>query len=349
MKKLYLHMGFHKTATTSFQEICKKNNEKLLRQKIFYPIFNSSQINQKDISNHSIPMYSLFCGSPEKYHINIIYNIANVDKLNKDYMNSLNACLHFDNHVILSGEDISRLDDEHLLKFKLFLQQYDREIIPYIVVRSPYAFLCSSRQASINSGYHLTNTFFSSQISSIKKMKNVFPDIQFFAFSETCKHIQGPTAFLFDKMGINYTDFEFMTVNEGKSNVIVRIQNRLNKKERAIVNNKVNINFTSIAKFNNKTAFPQKYLLTKAEYAVIKEQCDAENAYFREHLGEEFCDKEIKFSEPDETVNLSVNLIDELEAKFERKLAECKNYFLNKQHNLKKNYEKELLLLRDKK
>ena len=39
MKTCYLHLGFHKTATTSFQLSCGNNREKLLEEGIYYPKF----------------------------------------------------------------------------------------------------------------------------------------------------------------------------------------------------------------------------------------------------------------------------------------------------------------------
>lgn len=77
MKKLYLHMGFHKTGTSSFQETCKKNVGFLKAQGLLYPLFNSGHIGMEDISNHSIPIYSMFCEDPGRYHINVKHQVGN--------------------------------------------------------------------------------------------------------------------------------------------------------------------------------------------------------------------------------------------------------------------------------
>ena len=42
MKTCYLHLGFHKTATTSFQLSCGNNRDKLLEAGIYYPKFKFS-------------------------------------------------------------------------------------------------------------------------------------------------------------------------------------------------------------------------------------------------------------------------------------------------------------------
>ena len=58
MKKLFLHMGLHKTATTSFQATCSKNAEELSKQNYLYPVFINKE-NRKEIYNHSIPIFSV--------------------------------------------------------------------------------------------------------------------------------------------------------------------------------------------------------------------------------------------------------------------------------------------------
>ena len=42
MKTCYLHIGFHKTATTTFQQICGGNRDELKKAGIFYPQFDYS-------------------------------------------------------------------------------------------------------------------------------------------------------------------------------------------------------------------------------------------------------------------------------------------------------------------
>jgi len=37
MKRIFLHIGFHKTGTSALQEYLSKNREYLLKQKILYP------------------------------------------------------------------------------------------------------------------------------------------------------------------------------------------------------------------------------------------------------------------------------------------------------------------------
>ena len=68
MKELILHVGFHKTATGSFQATCAKNRELLDDQGIYYPSF--SLVN-KVTNNHSAPIASLFTKGPSSLRVNV--------------------------------------------------------------------------------------------------------------------------------------------------------------------------------------------------------------------------------------------------------------------------------------
>jgi hypothetical protein len=85
ISEIFLHIGLHKTATTSIQKtlFLKKNSKLLEAHGYFYP--------KHWPDNHSIPLYSIFCDFPEKYHINIKkgYSINEIKKVNEAYLESL--------------------------------------------------------------------------------------------------------------------------------------------------------------------------------------------------------------------------------------------------------------------
>ena len=69
MKRFILHVGFHKTATSSIQQTLALNLDQLAEQGYRYPIF---EYNGLKITNHSIPFYSTYCKEPQKYNMNIM-------------------------------------------------------------------------------------------------------------------------------------------------------------------------------------------------------------------------------------------------------------------------------------
>lgn len=152
MKRLYLHLGLHKTASSSFQAACKRNNKELRKNGFLYPLFNSEHINSVNISNHSVPLFSMFGDNPENYHINIKKGVVDVDRLNCDYFKVLESCLSSDFDLIVSGEDVSLLSVSSLHDLICFISKFDYKVVPFLLVRSPYDFHCSALQQRIKGG-----------------------------------------------------------------------------------------------------------------------------------------------------------------------------------------------------
>ena len=73
IKNIFLHIGIHKTASTTIQNTLYLERSKLIETGVLYPAFKARNI---DISNHSIPFYSLFNKHPEKYHFNVSHGFT---------------------------------------------------------------------------------------------------------------------------------------------------------------------------------------------------------------------------------------------------------------------------------
>ncbi len=269
-------MGLHKTGTTSFQETCYKNKDTLLAQGYVYPVFNSEEMIMKDMYNHSAPIYSLVCANPDKYHINIRCGVENVEVLNKDYLATLTQCLGMDKDVILCGEDISMLNCEALERLKQLIENYNFEIIPIVVVRPPYEFMCSMKQEGIKANVHCEHSFFSGRIKEIENIKKVFADTNFFAYKEICKHADGLVGFLFEYLKVDYKKFEIINSNIGTYNILTRVQNILNSSTKHWENAINKPNFINMANILHKytidepSMLKEKYLLTQDEYPLCK-------------------------------------------------------------------------------
>src|SRR3989304_5556670 len=114
VSEIILHVGLHKTGTSSIQEtlFLNENNKILKNHGFLYP--------KNWVPNHSIPVYSAFCDNPEKYHANIKlgYNLSEIEEINKNYLIKLEKEIKENklSKLIISGEDIS------LLKIKNFFK-----------------------------------------------------------------------------------------------------------------------------------------------------------------------------------------------------------------------------------
>ena len=115
-KICYLHLGLHKTASSSLQLSCNRNRKLLSSFDITYPIFKCLAVN-KSLINHSTPIHSLYCQNPTKYHMNIRMNVLNqINQVNKAYLEQFERVLEEANNIILSGEGISKLEKDPLNK-----------------------------------------------------------------------------------------------------------------------------------------------------------------------------------------------------------------------------------------
>ena len=124
--KIKLHIGLHKTGTSSFQHNCHKNAKELIKKGVFWP---TSESFSNLSTQHSI--------IPWNYRLNSDINTVKIF-----FERTLNLAEEAHCHTILiSGEEFSRLNDEELNRLRLTLPYADYEI--YIVFRNIKHFLIS--------------------------------------------------------------------------------------------------------------------------------------------------------------------------------------------------------------
>lgn len=300
MKQLILHVGLHKTATSTIQASCYNNRTILEKRGIVYPRFlieNSLEI------NHSRAILSLFRDNPETYRVNIKKGVSSKEKiktLNNYYMRTLESlCLSTDT-IIISGEDISSLPREKLTLLHQYFQSFGFKVCVICFVRRPYASLCSRIQEMVKNGRGLLEDKsylknIKSQSPKIITMRDVFPDIEFHSFDEVIKNGNDPFQYFLKTIGINKLDeFKTITRNEGIGNLSTRLYSHLFNLYPHMIDKKMNIDRldTPIEKYDDNP-----FLLTTSELEHVKPILDKENALFRTMLGEIYCDPLYKTSE----------------------------------------------------
>lgn len=180
INKIILHIGVHKTASTTIQNTLFNDRSKLAEAGFLYPEFRAGDIS---ISNHSIPFYSLFREQPEKYHFNVSCGYTNseaINTLHEDYGRQLRRQIKgFKGEtLVISGEDISHLQKDELEKLRRYFLEMTHPGASFQVVlmcRHPVSRFRSFLQASIcNFGipmnkaieYHLLRNKLYSNITS---------------------------------------------------------------------------------------------------------------------------------------------------------------------------------------
>ncbi|MBL4774246.1 MAG: hypothetical protein JKX98_11920 [Alcanivoracaceae bacterium] len=146
-KKCILHIGLHKTGTSSLQlSLHSSLNDK---QHTYLNLF---------APNHSERLYSLFVENPENYHMNKRKGLSKnqIDRINLEtkemFQNSFNSSAS--ETMIISAEDISVLTLPALKKLKVFLLYYFYEITIVAYVRSPFSYISSSFQEGVKAGWN---------------------------------------------------------------------------------------------------------------------------------------------------------------------------------------------------
>ena len=126
-RRLILHSGLHKTATTSLQATCLANRNALAQQGFCYPDFRHPLNPEQSMSNHSVPLVSMVHPRPHEYHMNIRMGVRDNSAAIMSYRDVLDDALQSPLSVFLSGEGVSRLSKQLYHIFSL-LTRFDHQV-----------------------------------------------------------------------------------------------------------------------------------------------------------------------------------------------------------------------------
>jgi hypothetical protein len=224
-KKVILHVGLHKTGSTSIQLNCKRYAEQLLNAGIYYPKFSSD-----NWENHSVPL-SLICqDKPRSINHTVERLYENDESAMKAALNMRQFLIdELENttaHTILfSAEDISVFTSEELEKFKLFLVEcggFDFKVIVY--VRHPVKFILSAAQELVRAGVNsLSNIFELGNIQNseikIKKLISIFGfnNVNIFSFDDSISKFKDITRHFFNLIDCNHISTDRLSENSSSS------------------------------------------------------------------------------------------------------------------------------------
>lgn len=144
MRTVILHIGMHKTGTTSIQNSLKNYDD----ADTFYANLSHP--------NHSIPFYTCFSKEYQSYHIWIRQGLSrreiqsNRENLTREIVSVLERSDR--RRVIFSGEDISILSDDEAQELIDFLYSYADDIQVVAYYRDPIGFAVSDFQQWIKDG-----------------------------------------------------------------------------------------------------------------------------------------------------------------------------------------------------
>lgn len=305
MKKCFLHLGLHKTASSSFQQTCASNRKLLAKEGLHYPLFSCvySRPKRLKINNHSVPLRSIYDRNPRNYHINMRWNIQQIDEAIHDYEVQFASVLASDSSIILSGEGLSLLSTTALSQLVERIQAMNFAIHPIALVRSPLDYAHSIAQQLIRGGQHLELVGCGSLLSPQSMQRLTIPDGQreilnllsvfgdqltLVPFRRACAHPQGPVGFLLAEFcGFSKLDLiKFQSSQESKSNGWVRVQNLINKRW-PIFDQKKQLNPDHF-RLRHELDYTGKFRLTSKEIELLSSQIEKSNQSMINLLSDEF-------------------------------------------------------------
>lgn len=319
-KTAILHMGLHKTASSSIQASLWHNREYLATHGYFYPGF---RFNKKAYYNHSIPLYGLFSDSV-KNHPNYIQKDWNPDIVLPVFRKHFDNCLLTKQNLILSGEDISAFDEKNLDQMKSILETNGFKIRPLIFVRESISDFISRTQQRIKGRQNITieqliSEYKNEVIPIITKLKRVFSEIEFYNFDEAINFEGGPVAYFFNLLNLEIDKCNIHKVNESLSAPTIRLLNYLNGRTPYLY--KGQINFTRHAGDTRplRGIKGAKFTVLKNEIAPLYEQLCQERVILEQEIGKKFsitkkelCDFPDFFSWEERSINSLIDIFPRL-------------------------------------
>lgn len=147
---IYLHIGLHKTGTSSIQATLFNSRKKLLAHGINYPHLSKNP-------NHSVTLLPLFRRAPHRYRANRRAGIDTKEKAAKKNVASLAALrreldANTSEKVVFSGEGLVALPVEGLRQLRRELEPHAERFRVIAYVRDPYSTANSMFQQRVRRG-----------------------------------------------------------------------------------------------------------------------------------------------------------------------------------------------------
>jgi hypothetical protein len=230
MKTLYLHLGYHKTGTTSIQDTLFLNSVFLEKNNYLYP--------KSLAKNHSIEIYNIFCSEAKNYKKKGLLSSQEQVLKNQEITNNLINEVQNSNseNIIISGEGIIFLNKNELNSFKYFIQKELNitNIVVILSVREILSLNNSAFQQRIKSGGHIFVGYnkFSQYIA---KVIEVFgkDNLKVSSFETACSHKDGLVGYFCESISIPdklISHLEIVKNNESISNKSLDLLQYIHKK-----------------------------------------------------------------------------------------------------------------------
>lgn len=314
-RTLHLHLGFHKTASTSIQHALHEHPHLLHKSGLSYPVFDDVPI-----PNHNMAL-SRFKPKPERYHVHLKAGRSplQIRAFNQQLQAKMSEALASDGDIVLSSESASLLPQDKIEALICYLKSFGFRIRALAFVRSPREFAASWLQQRIKMGRGFDQrALFTTRSDQIARLRETLgQSITFIPFSTALVHPDGPVGQAFDQFGIRYPEgLQFKASNKSMSNEATRILNFVNLHEPVMAQKVRNPRREPNDDRPIQLLPGRPFAFSQEELNSLSEPLRRENSAIRSLLGEAFGDERSSpLSEFDEQFFLAdVAFIEQLDA-----------------------------------
>jgi len=319
MKKCYLHLGLHKTGSSSFQHACGCLKDELMASNILYPRFKfpPDREAEESIWNHSSAINMVYTkprnnSAPIKAKFKKTLRERNKRVFRSKVLNS--------NHdILISAEKLSCFSNQQLKALLRDLISHNFDVKAFALVRTPYSFACSALQQTIKQGAFkplislnghrppsAQNSRFPTTSERIQTLKKAFEDqIYFYPYRLAQKHPHGLVAYIFEcmniKVDINWSTESQAVKNTSMSNLQTRLINEMNQassdnlqaKARSKMKRRAELKALREATDDLES---EPFRLNNEEFSLIKSDLNHEREAITTLLGTSFSEEVVSFS-----------------------------------------------------
>lgn len=207
-ERIFLHVGLHKTGTSTLQACFYQHRESLAEAlSVHYPSLDA---------NHSEALYSAFTADPVAYARNIERGLttkAAVENYNHANLEALEAGFRAAStrYALLSGETVSHLQAEELERLRVWLEGFASEVQVVCALRDPVSWSVSEAQSQIRGGATFSRVNSRPQHQRIRhKLENLEAAfgreaISLLVFEDLVRHPEGPVGAFLEGLGFPAT------------------------------------------------------------------------------------------------------------------------------------------------
>ncbi len=295
-KVIYMHIGMHKTASTSIQESLTINS-KLLKKNInaYYYGKKYGLRGTKIIFDDEGLLKFLKIKDKEK-----------IESKKKNFIKKILKQRR--NKIIISDEGLLDLPKESIIELKSLFEKSlkDVKFVIIISLRDVRTYSTSRIQQEIKKGDSNINQIINDKIipsykTSIVNYIEVFgiENVIIYKFEDACTHEFGPTGHFLELIGVDSKDiqkFNIINMNDSLSDKAVELIYYINQKicslEFSTKNSNINIQNVNYPLHEIRG---DKFKLKKEVIDKIIERCKDDIIWLKEHLGIDYTDTESNF------------------------------------------------------